>query len=364
MNPDGSIKDSIILKKNLMTTTTSPTHQDDFLQFTTEYLAEFTPAIKNSSLGFLSIAKDSLLKQILSKSEEVFRSYGVTAKEYYDTYPALRKVKNSFFNYTLKQIENGHNNLIPHLPKGITNKKQLAIYLSLIRQRYDDSLLVAKKHTQLLIYPGSFDPMHYGHRVMIASLLDKTAHSQLVVNVNSYQPRKPWLEETYAQRFADLEYKLLKSDITDPYRTCAVDFRFGVPEGQDYLRQTRMQAFMAGDATLRWVVGGDKFLSEVERVKDEQSRNIVGRSLARFSLPHMSIYIVPRKGQDISLFNDLVTHYNTTCKATFVLVEEKDYEGSPISSTLIRDYLAKDDVELRREAKRMESIDLKREYIL
>ncbi|HEV7455104.1 MAG TPA: hypothetical protein VGO07_07645 [Candidatus Saccharimonadales bacterium] len=337
--------------------------ETDLDRFAADCLPEFADAIRRGSLSFLSVANGSLLAAIAAQPGQVFAGFGTAAADYYKKYPELRDIKNAFFEYTLHRVVNGETVLLPHLAKGITSRKQVDRYLQLLDGASDTLRQAPPAITKLLVYPGTFDPMHYGHRLMIASLLDKVgAGASLAINVNSYQARKNNLAETYERRLADMEYKLLKSDILDPYRVCVMDFRFGAQEGEDHLRQTRMQAFMARDRRLHWVIGGDKFLSEVERGQAEEAAGTTGRTLSRFNLDTMSIYVVPRKGQDMALFRQQVAQHNARYAAEFVLAEEKAYDGAPISATLIRTYRDHSDAELRREAERMEKVDLKRNY--
>lgn len=334
----------------------------DFANFKAEYLKEFTPAIKNGSVSFLSVMRFDLLAKVASQPNIFLPGFAANASDYYKKYPQLLQAKKDLFRFTLWSVSKGRYDLTPQLAKGVTDKKSLYTYLKMINEKQG---LLAKNTASrgLLIYPGTFDPMHYGHRAMIASLLEglePTIH--LAVNINSYQARKPNLEATYERRLADLEHRTLRSSILDPYRVCAMDFRFGAKESEDHIRQTRLQSYMAGDSRLRWVIGGDKFLTEVERQKKEEAQGVIGRTLSRFRLKDMTIYIVPRKGQDRRQLKGLAEQLSQTYPAEFVYIDEREYEGRPISSTLIRTYLKKNDTQLKTEATRMESLDLTREY--
>ena len=182
------------------------------------------------------------------------------------------------------------------------------------------------------IYGGTFDPVHYGHSLTIAELLNTIPFEKILVIPNSLPPHRENSQASFSHR-----YKMTSLAFRDIEKT-VVDNRENLRKGPSHAIETAKQIIAEEEkAKVIFIVGSDSFGSIHSWYKWRELINLVDFIIMK--RPDMSLS-KNKKVQD--LISD--TRFNAD-----LLADSKDksifeLEVTPlrISSSLVRKNIAKD----------------------
>lgn len=143
--------------------------------------------------------------------------------------------------------------------------------------RADYRTIVAESHASALgttggpkapLYQllGSHNPYHFGHRVMIYSLLKAGLLEQgsAVVTTMGVNKKKLLSLDSYARRYLGVVRQLAMDPVLRTAPVSALDLPTGVGASTNPLFQSALIAALADDSVVRVVMGSDKFLLDMD----------------------------------------------------------------------------------------------------
>lgn len=270
--------------------------------------------------------------------------------------PALNVIRTRQAGYDemLARTENGDGIAIVSLAKYAQTTAQLRESMGRV---LDSREIVAesigdRKTIQLL---GSFNPQHIGHRTtMMSALRAEPGNTQLVAQVVDKHPIKGDSLPPYRGRYFAGEEKLVRSTIIDPTRVTQVHVPAGVGYAMHGSSQIELLTDVSGDDQMRWLVGSDKFMSDVKSARLGKSET---RANARFLHPRMHLYVARRAIHDQVEIEEAVDYIHDTLGTAITVVEEPAEANIIGSSASLIRQLRQDGK--HQEADQLESSDLR-----
>ncbi|HSX35078.1 MAG TPA: hypothetical protein VLF62_05550, partial [Candidatus Saccharimonadales bacterium] len=206
--------------------------------------------------------------------------------------------KNDLFRPHLLAAAGGDMAALSALPKFVTSGAQLTIAAAITLDNRE-ALARHREDTRYLQCLGSFDPQHVGHRVAIGATTEavmaegRKAHA--LVHVMGDHPRKVF-DAPYAQRYVQSERRIYQSPWLSQEDVTQVDVPGGKGLAARGLSQMALLAEVTGDRGIRWVIGSDKLLLDVDMVQTQPDK--AEKAAARFDDPRMDIDVVHRQNDD------------------------------------------------------------------
>lgn len=166
---------------------------------------------------------------------------------------------------------------------------------SLYLEKMDTNAL---KNTKIAYYPGSFDPLHLGHTMVVETVLDKNLADYVLVYAlpesDTSKKRTPhnfrfaMLESIYKEHPKVLITKLTPAEMQEKFRPLFKEIEFSVVQGSDVINQ------YVNDATYDnlWMKG-----LPIRETKPEHANTSLGAIMA---IPATRVIAFKREGGDLS----------------------------------------------------------------
>ncbi|HEU4914254.1 MAG TPA: hypothetical protein VFT16_02500 [Candidatus Saccharimonadales bacterium] len=269
----------------------NPSYEESVLMALDE--AEYDPAAQwavdslaaGKSPGILSIVRADLIGGLAFHLHEALHTH-----EPGEANPHHPKTR--VYNRLITAAEAGDPEAISTLPKVATTAGQLATTVELTLDNLDDVREWRQGH-RYVQFIGSFNPQHVGHRSTIRDTLTAAGEgvNGLVQVVQNHPIKKDSLPP-YIGRFRQGEQKLYSSTLLNPSEVTMLDVPLGLGLAKRGAEQIRLIASVTGDEKMRWLVGSDKFMTDVNNVRAGEQLDKAG---ARFSGVHL--YVARRDTQ-------------------------------------------------------------------
>lgn len=240
------------------------------------------------SPSVLSIARPDLLYGLVQSTHKILAEQPAAPSPEDDP-------RTHDFNALLPAAEAGDPAAICALPKLAHSVGELATAITLT---LDNFINVAawREGRPYIQFIGSFNPQHIGHRsTMKDTLALAGANSSGIVQIVQNHPIKKDSLPPYEERFADSERKLYSSTLISPVEVTLLDLPLGLGLAKKGIAQIDLLADITGDDKRRWLVGSDKFMTDVTNVQADKELNKAG---ARFRDVHL--YVAQRDTQTIA----------------------------------------------------------------
>lgn len=237
---------------------------------------------KGRSPSLLAIARPDLA---IDLAETWYRQNPDTA-----TTASADSLKSELYHDTYERAVNGDPEAIGILFKTATSLGQVSAAACVLLDNKDTvaELRTNRKYVQ---YIGSFNPQHIGHRTTVQSTLATAGEaSEVVMQIVDRHPIKQDLPP-YGPRFSSAEEKLIASTIIENERVTVLDVPAGNGLARDGAAQIELIADTVGDEEMRWLVGSDKFMSDVNSMR---SGKLTSRAATRFRNPRTHLYVARR----------------------------------------------------------------------
>jgi nicotinic acid mononucleotide adenylyltransferase len=237
--------------------------------------------------GFMSVLRPDLLGNLSLRLWQ-------TAATLPQTEADPEAYKTRLFNTYLAAAEQGDPAAMSALPKFATTIGNLLTATEVTLENMD---AIAAWHTgrPYVQFIGSFNPQHVGHRSTIAATLEAAgANASGIVQVVQNHPIKKDSLPPYDGRFKQGEEKLYSSTLLDPTDVTLLDLPLGLGLAKQGTAQIELISSITGDDKLRWLVGSDKFMTDVNNVRSGKALDKAG---VRFSNVHL--YVARRDTQSL-----------------------------------------------------------------
>ncbi len=228
-----------------------------------------------------------------------------------------------FFSSLMRRAQEGDPAAISALPKFVADLGQLSAAMELVLEGQEEvtGWREGRPYIQLI---GSFNPQHIGHRTtMGAALRAAGERSSLMAQVVANHPVKKDSLPPYEDRYQAGEEHLYTSSLIDPERVTLIDVPVGPGLSKVGAAQIELLADLSGDDRMRWLVGSDKFISDVQTARGGHSEK---RAVIRFKEPRMHLYVARRAAHDISEIEDGINFIQEKYGTGITLVDEPPNE--------------------------------------
>lgn len=296
------------------------------------------------SPALLSVVRPELLKGL---AESIWRATAHRSISYREG----PEHKARQFAHYASLAEHGNIEAISALPKFATSIGELATAaeMSLDALSEVSEWRSERKYVQFI---GSFNPQHIGHRYTIKRTLETAGgRASGIMQVVQDHPIKKDSLPPYEMRFSQGEERLYSSSLIDPTAVTLLDVPLSMGLAKKGDAQIALLAHVTGDEKGRWLVGSDKFMTDVQNVRNEKALDKAG---ARFS--NVQLFVARRATEDIVEIEDGADYVRERFGAEITLLPEvKDSEILLASASAIRAYRARG---MHTEADRIEYGDL------
>lgn len=245
-----------------------------------------TGLTKGRSPSFLSVARPDLALGFA-------RAWQAQPAKVTDIPAIGATYKRPLFEEQLARAHEGEPGAVAALAKFATTPNELSVVTGVMLDNPDalGEWSEDRKYMQLL---GSFNPQHIGHRTTIRLALDTVGDSaSAIAHVVDVHPIKGDSLPPYEGRFVAGEQKLYESTLIDNTRATQLDVPAGVGLAPVGVAQIELIAETTGDEGLRWLVGSDKFMTDVASARKGREKVI-----DRFSEPRIHLYVARRADHD------------------------------------------------------------------
>jgi hypothetical protein len=123
----------------------------------------------------------------------------------------------------------------------------------------------------------------------------------------------------YDGRYRQGERNLYRSSLIDPRRVTLVDVPVSLGLAKNGDAQLELLADVAGDPEMRWLVGSDKFMSDVKTAKQGSDEK---RAVVRFADPRVHLYVSRRATQDRGEIQEGIDFVQDRFNTAITLVHE------------------------------------------
>lgn len=237
--------------------------------------------------ALLSIAGPDLLYGLASATYNVISAQPETRLK------ERTHLANTFRRYQ-PAAEAGDPAAISALPKFATSIGHLVTSLELTLDMAD-KIREWRTNRPYLQFIGSFNPQHIGHRFSISRTLNALGeHASGTVQVVANHPIKKDSLPPYSQRFRQGQERIYDSSLLDPTRVTLLDVPLGLGLAKQGDAQIALIAAVTGDSRKRWLVGSDKFMTDVKNVRDGKALDKAG---VRFS--NVQLFVARRSTEGI-----------------------------------------------------------------
>lgn len=279
------------------------------------------------SPALLSVVRPELLKGL---AEGIWAATG--NRELHQPKRTEHKAQ-QFAHYVLR-AERGDPEAISALPKFASTVGELAISAAISL----DTLTVVsdwrseRKYVQFI---GSFNPQHVGHRFTMGRTLEAAGHrSSGIMQVVQNHPIKKDSLPPYDTRFRQGEERLYSSTLIDPALVTLLDVPLSMGLAKRGDTQIALLAHVTGDKKGRWLVGSDKFMTDVRNVQNGTALDKAG---ARFS--NVQLFVARRAAENMKEIEEGAAYARERFGAEITLLPEiEDKQILMASASAIRAY--------------------------
>lgn len=283
---------------------------------------------RGKSPALLSVVRPELLKGL---AEGVFR-----AAKRADFHHQGPDHKLSHFERYTALAEHGDPGAISALPKFATSIGELVTSAEMLLDTLDTASewRSDRKYVQFI---GSFNPQHIGHRYTMRRTLEAAGDSSSgIVQVVQNHPIKKDSLPPYETRFKQGEERLYASSLLDPTTVTLLDVPLSMGLAKKGDAQIALLAHVTGDQKGRWLVGSDKFMTDVRNVRDGKALDKAG---VRFS--NVQLFVARRATEDIAEVREGADYVREEFGAEIILLPEiEDHQVMMASASAIRAYRA------------------------
>lgn len=219
----------------------------------------------------------------------------------------------------LRAAEAGDPAAISTLPKFVTTPDQLAYALQLALE-HREAVADWRSERPCVQLIGSFNPQHIGHRAtMRAALTAAGERASVTAQLVADHPVKKDSLPPYDGRYRGAEYFTYRSTQVDPTRVTILDVPVGPELAKNGAAQIELLADVTGDPEMRWLMGSDKFMSDVRTAREGQLEK---RAITRFREPRMHLYVGRRATHPLAELQAGIDFVQERFGTSITLVEE------------------------------------------
>ena len=284
---------------------------------------------EGKSPALLSVVRPELLKGL---AESAWKSASSRASIPHED----AGYKARLFSHYLSCAEHGNVEATSTLPKFATTLGELAISSEMILDSLDavSEWRLARKHVQFI---GSFNPQHIGHRFTVKRMLETAGgNANCIMQVVQDHPIKKDSLPPYKDRFKQGEARLYASNLIDPATVTLLDVPLSMGLAKKGDAQIALLAHVTGDKKGRWLVGSDKFMTDVRNVQNEKALDKAG---VRFS--NIELFVARRATEDAMEVEEGANYVRERFGAEVRLIPEiEDRHILMASASSIRAYRA------------------------
>lgn len=267
---------------------------------------------ENRSPGIMSVIRPDLLRGLSAHIAATVtrRDDGTQDSETYKT---------QLFQAYWAHAEQGDVAAMSVLPQFVSSIGSLASTVELTLDNFA-AISEWRNNRSYVQFIGSFNPQHVGHRDTIRATLEVAGNSASgIVQVVENHPIKKDSLPPYRGRFIQSEERLYTSTLLDATTVTALDLPLGLGLAKQGIAQIALLARLTGDNTLRWLVGSDKFITDVENVRNGKALDKAG---ARFS--NVQLYVARRDTESKEAVEAGMAYVRNRFDAAVTLVPETD----------------------------------------